>query len=76
MNTERKLFGTDVRPRRRREVLTAGLALRLGAAATRESRRAPARARHPRHARSGEMLESALAAGIASAGATSCSAAS
>ncbi len=65
----RKLFGTDGVRGVAGEVLTAELALALGAAATREIG-----GEHPRvlvirdTRQSGPMLESALAAGIASAG--------
>ena len=65
----RKLFGTDGVRGVAGEVLTAELALALGAAATREIG-----GEHPRvlvirdTSESGPMLESALAAGIASAG--------
>jgi phosphoglucosamine mutase len=65
----RKLFGTDGVRGVAGEVLTAELALALGAAATRE-----VAGRHPRvlvirdTRESGAMLEAALAAGIASAG--------
>jgi phosphoglucosamine mutase len=65
----RKLFGTDGVRGVAGEVLTAELALALGAAATRE-----VGGEHPRvlvirdTRESGAMLESALAAGIASAG--------
>ncbi len=65
----RKLFGTDGVRGVAGEVLTAELALALGAAVTREIGGARPRAlviRDPRE--SGAMLESALAAGIASAG--------
>jgi phosphoglucosamine mutase len=62
----RKLFGTDGVRGVAGELLTAELALGLGRAVTAQGRggrrRAPARARHPRHARVGEMLEAALAA--------------
>ncbi len=69
MNTERKLFGTDGVRGVAGEVLTAELALRLGAAATREIGGARPRVLVIRDTReSGEMLEAALAAGIASAG--------
>src|SRR4051794_39487952 len=65
----RKLFGTDGVRGVAGEVLTAELALALGAAATRE-----VGGEHPRvlvirdTRESGAMLEAALAAGIASAG--------
>jgi len=65
----RKLFGTDGVRGVAGEMLTAELALALGAAATRE-----VGGRHPRvlvirdTRESGAMLEAALAAGIASAG--------
>ncbi len=65
----RKLFGTDGVRGVAGEVLTAELALALGAAATREIGGENPRVlviRDPRE--SGAMLESALAAGIASAG--------
>jgi phosphoglucosamine mutase len=65
----RKLFGTDGVRGVAGEVLTAELALALGAAATREIGGEHPRVlviRDPRE--SGAMLESALAAGIASAG--------
>ena len=69
MNTERKLFGTDGVRGVAGEVLTAELALRLGAAATREVGGERPRVLVIRDTReSGEMLEAALAAGIASAG--------
>ncbi|HTN23251.1 MAG TPA: phosphoglucosamine mutase [Solirubrobacteraceae bacterium] len=69
MTTERKLFGTDGVRGVAGEVLTAELALRLGAAATREIGGARPRVLVIRDTReSGEMLEAALAAGIASAG--------
>ena len=76
----RKLFGTDGVRGVAGEVLTAELALRLGRAVTQEAaarpgRRDPARPASPvrvlviRDTReSGQMLESALAAGVASAG--------
>ena len=65
----RKLFGTDGVRGVAGELLTAELALALGAAATREIGGERPRVlviRDPRE--SGSMLESALAAGIASAG--------
>jgi phosphoglucosamine mutase len=69
VNTERKLFGTDGVRGVAGEVLTAELALRLGAAATREVGGERPRVLVIRDTReSGEMLEAALAAGIASAG--------
>jgi phosphoglucosamine mutase len=69
VTTERKLFGTDGVRGVAGEVLTAELALRLGAAATREIGGARPRVLVIRDTReSGEMLEAALAAGIASAG--------
>jgi phosphoglucosamine mutase len=65
----RKLFGTDGVRGVAGELLTAELAMRLGAAATREVGGAQARVLVIRDTReSGEMLEAALAAGIASAG--------
>ncbi len=65
----RKLFGTDGVRGVAGEVLTAGLALALGAAATREIGGERPRVLVIRDTReSGAMLESALAAGIASAG--------
>ena len=65
----RKLFGTDGVRGVAGEVLTAELALALGAAATREIGGAHPRVLVIRDTReSGAMLESALAAGIASAG--------
>ena len=65
----RKLFGTDGVRGVAGELLTAELALRLGAAATREIGGARPRVLVIRDTReSGEMLEAALAAGIASAG--------
>ncbi len=65
----RKLFGTDGVRGVAGELLTAELALRLGAAATREVGGKRPRVLVIRDTReSGEMLESALAAGIASAG--------
>ena len=65
----RKLFGTDGVRGVAGEVLSAELALRLGAAATREVAGERPRVLVIRDTReSGEMLESALAAGIASAG--------
>jgi len=67
--TVRKLFGTDGVRGVAGELLTAELALALGAAATREIGGARPRVlviRDPRE--SGAMLESALAAGVASAG--------
>src|SRR5687767_942313 len=65
----RKLFGTDGVRGVAGEILTAELALGLGAAATREIGGRRPRVlviRDPRE--SGPMLESALAAGVASAG--------
>ncbi len=65
----RKLFGTDGVRGVAGEVLTAELALALGAAATREVGGARPRVLVIRDTReSGAMLEAALAAGIASAG--------
>jgi phosphoglucosamine mutase len=65
----RKLFGTDGVRGVAGEVLTAELAVALGAAATREVGGARPRVLVIRDTReSGAMLESALAAGIASAG--------
>ena len=65
----RKLFGTDGVRGVAGEVLTAELALALGAAATREIGGERPRVLVIRDTReSGAMLESALAAGIASAG--------
>ncbi|MEA2154973.1 MAG: phosphoglucosamine mutase [Solirubrobacteraceae bacterium] len=65
----RKLFGTDGVRGVAGEVLSAELALRLGAAATREVGGGRPRVLVIRDTReSGEMLEAALAAGIASAG--------
>ncbi len=65
----RKLFGTDGVRGVAGELLTAELALALGAAATREVGGAHPRVLVIRDTReSGAMLESALAAGIASAG--------
>ena len=65
----RKLFGTDGVRGVAGEVLTAELALALGAAATREIGGEHPRVLVIRDTReSGPMLESALAAGIASAG--------
>jgi len=65
----RKYFGTDGVRGVAGEVLTAELALALGAAATREIGGAHPRVLVIRDTReSGAMLESALAAGIASAG--------
>jgi phosphoglucosamine mutase len=65
----RKLFGTDGVRGVAGELLTAELAMRLGAAATREVGGAQPRVLVIRDTReSGEMLEAALAAGIASAG--------
>jgi phosphoglucosamine mutase len=65
----RKLFGTDGVRGVAGEVLTAELALRLGAAAAREVGGEQPRVLVIRDTReSGEMLEAALAAGIASAG--------
>jgi phosphoglucosamine mutase len=65
----RKLFGTDGVRGVAGEVLTAQLALALGAAATREVGGAHPRVLVIRDTReSGPMLEAALAAGIASAG--------
>src|SRR4051812_13559317 len=65
----RKLFGTDGVRGVAGELLTADLAVRLGRAATLQAAAASPRVlviRDPRE--SGEMLESALAAGVASAG--------
>ena len=70
----RKLFGTDGVRGVAGEVLTAELALRLGRAATQVAARDAASDARPRvlvirdTRESGEMLESALAAGVASAG--------
>jgi phosphoglucosamine mutase len=65
----RTLFGTDGVRGVAGELLTAELAMRLGAAATREVGGEQPRVLVIRDTReSGEMLESALAAGIASAG--------
>jgi phosphoglucosamine mutase len=65
----RQLFGTDGVRGVAGELLTAELATRLGAAATREVGGAQPRVLVIRDTReSGEMLEAALAAGIASAG--------
>ncbi|MEA2128953.1 MAG: phosphoglucosamine mutase [Solirubrobacteraceae bacterium] len=65
----RTLFGTDGVRGVAGELLTAELAMRLGAAATREVGGDQPRVLVIRDTReSGEMLESALAAGIASAG--------
>jgi phosphoglucosamine mutase len=65
----RKLFGTDGVRGVAGELLSAELALRLGAAAAREVGGAQPRVLVIRDTReSGEMLEAALAAGIASAG--------
>ena len=65
----RKLFGTDGVRGVAGEVLTAELALALGAAATREVGGPHPRVLVIRDTReSGAMLEAALAAGIASAG--------
>jgi phosphoglucosamine mutase len=65
----RKLFGTDGVRGVAGEVLTAELAMGLGAAATREVGGERPRVLVIRDTReSGEMLEAALAAGIASAG--------
>ena len=70
----RKLFGTDGVRGVAGEVLTAELALRLGRAATQVAARDAAAAARPRvlvirdTRESGEMLESALAAGVAGAG--------
>jgi phosphoglucosamine mutase len=65
----RTLFGTDGVRGVAGELLTAELAMRLGAAATREVGGEQPRALVIRDTReSGEMLEAALAAGIASAG--------
>src|SRR3954454_3330795 len=67
--TTRHLFGTDGVRGVAGELLTAELATRLGAAATREVGGAQPRVLVIRDTReSGEMLEAALAAGIASAG--------
>lgn len=65
----RKLFGTDGVRGVAGTVLTAELALRLGRAATLESGAAQPRVLVIRDTReSGEMLEAALASGVASAG--------
>ena len=70
----RKLFGTDGVRGVAGEVLTAELALRLGRAATQVAARDAAADARPRvlvirdTRESGEMLESALAAGVAGAG--------
>ncbi|WP_027006041.1 phosphoglucosamine mutase [Conexibacter woesei] len=65
----RRLFGTDGVRGVAGEVLTADLALRLGRAVTAQSRAARPQVLVIRDTReSGEMLESALAAGITSAG--------
>src|SRR3954454_15374792 len=65
----RKLFGTDGVRGVAGEVLTAELAMGIGAAATREVGGERPRVLVIRDTReSGEMLESALAAGIAAAG--------
>jgi phosphoglucosamine mutase len=65
----RKLFGTDGVRGVAGELLTADLAMRLGAATTREVGGERPRVLVIRDTReSGEMLEAALAAGIASAG--------
>jgi phosphoglucosamine mutase len=65
----RKLFGTDGVRGVAGELLSAELAMRLGAAATREVGGEQPRVLVIRDTReSGEMLEAALAAGIASAG--------
>src|SRR3954447_18521279 len=65
----RKLFGTDGVRGVAGELLTADLAVRLGRAATLQAAAASPRVLVIRDTReSGEMLESALAAGVASAG--------
>src|SRR3954451_19683095 len=65
----RRLFGTDGVRGVAGEVLTADLALRLGRAVTTQSPAERPQVLVIRHTReSGEMLESALAAGITSAG--------
>src|SRR3954454_3450352 len=65
----RKLFGTDGVRGVAGELLTADLAVRLGRAATWRAGAASPRVLVIRDTReSGEMLESALAAGVASAG--------
>jgi phosphoglucosamine mutase len=65
----RKLFGTDGVRGVAGELLTAGLAVRLGRAATLQAGADAPRVLVIRDTReSGEMLEAALAAGIASAG--------
>jgi phosphoglucosamine mutase len=65
----RKLFGTDGVRGVAGELLTADLAVKLGRAATLQARAATPRVLVIRDTReSGEMLESALAAGVASAG--------
>src|SRR5919107_2840717 len=65
----RKLFGTDGVRGVAGELLTGELAMRLGAAATREVGGEQPRVLVIRDTReSGEMLEAALAAGIAAAG--------
>jgi phosphoglucosamine mutase len=65
----RRLFGTDGVRGVAGELLSADLAVKLGRAATLQSRSATPRVLVIRDTReSGEMLESALAAGVASAG--------
>jgi phosphoglucosamine mutase len=65
----RRLFGTDGVRGVAGEVLTAELALQLGRAVTRESPAARPRVLMIRDTReSGEMLEAAIAAGVAAAG--------
>ena len=69
MTPKRKLFGTDGVRGVAGEVLTAELALALGRAATAECEAARPQVLIVRDTReSGEMLEAALAAGIAAAG--------
>src|SRR5947209_2152101 len=68
-NPTRKLFGTDGVRGVAGEFLTADLALKLGRAATTVSRAESAQVLIVRDTReSGEMLEAALAAGVAAAG--------